>query len=96
MEYVVTVRYRAKPGAEGTIRQVFETMREASLREPGCLTYEIHVAAADPGIFFIYERYVDEAAFRAHQATEHFTREVQGRAIALLAARQVEKWALLA
>jgi quinol monooxygenase YgiN len=96
MDYVVTVRYRSKPDAADTIRQVFEIMREESLREPGCLAYEIHAAAEDPCVFFIYERYVDKAAFRFHQGTEHFAREVRGRAIPLLEARQVEHWVLLA
>jgi quinol monooxygenase YgiN len=44
----------------------------------------------------IYERYVDADAFRFHQGTEHFEREVRGRAIALLEARRVERWTLLA
>jgi quinol monooxygenase YgiN len=92
MDYVVTVRYRAKPGEADTIRQIFRIMREASLREPGCLTYEIHEATEDQSVFFIYERYTDAAAFRAHQDSEHYQREVRGRAIALLEARQVERW----
>ena len=96
MDYVVTVRYRARPTAADTIREVFAVMREASLREPGCLAYEIHEAAEDPNVFFIYERYVDADAWRFHQSTEHFEREVRGRAIPLLEARQVERWTLLA
>ncbi|HWT23999.1 MAG TPA: putative quinol monooxygenase [Solirubrobacteraceae bacterium] len=96
MDVVVTVRYRAKPGEADTIRRIFHLMREASLDEPGCLAYEIHEAAEDQSVFFIYERYADMAAFRAHQESEHFQREVRGRAIALLDARQVERWMPLA
>ena len=96
MDYVVTVRYRAKPGHADTIRDVFRTMRESSLQEPGCLAYEIHEAAEDDSVFFIYERYADAAAFRAHRTSEHFEREISRRAIAVLEARQVERWTPLA
>ena len=40
--------------------------------EPGCLMWKAHRVKDEPSRVFIYEQYVDEAAFGAHQASEHF------------------------
>jgi quinol monooxygenase YgiN len=41
-------------------------------REPGCLRFNVHQNATDPGLFFLYEVYADDAALKAHQNSEHF------------------------
>lgn len=44
----------------------------ASIKEPGCLRYDILQSATNPNQIFIYEVYESEAAVRAHRTTDHF------------------------
>jgi quinol monooxygenase YgiN len=88
MAYVVAATWRAMAGEAGRIREVIEAMRPLSLAEPGCLFYQAHQSVDDPRVFFLYEQYVDEAAYQAHMATEHFERHVRGQAIARLESRE--------
>lgn len=39
--------------------------------EPGCITYDFHVDAADPCVFVFYENWTDRAALDAHLAMPH-------------------------
>jgi quinol monooxygenase YgiN len=81
MAYVVSARWRSKPGREARLAELCDEMTESSRGEPGNLFYQGHRSPEDPQLFYIYEQYVDEAGFRAHQDTEHFTRLVKGEAI---------------
>ena len=45
---------------------------EPSRAEEGVLVYIPNRDPEDPTKFFIYEQYVDEAAYTAHTETEHF------------------------
>ena len=40
--------------------------------EPGCRHFDVCIDPADPTRFFLYELYDDEAAVRAHLASNHF------------------------
>jgi (4S)-4-hydroxy-5-phosphonooxypentane-2,3-dione isomerase len=42
----------------------------AAVKEPGCRRFDILNLASDPNHFLLYE--VNEAAFQAHRATDHF------------------------
>lgn len=45
----------------------------ASVRdEPGCLTFDVMRDRSDVDLVWLYEVYVDEAAFEAHTQTAHF------------------------
>jgi (4S)-4-hydroxy-5-phosphonooxypentane-2,3-dione isomerase len=44
----------------------------ASVKEPGCREFNIHVLANNPNHIFIYEVYDNEAAAQAHRQTDHF------------------------
>jgi quinol monooxygenase YgiN len=91
MAYVVSAKWRAKPGKEGRLAELCEEMTEPSRSEPGNLFYQAHRAPEDPQLFYLYEQYVDEAGYEAHMDSEHFTRLVKGEAIPeLLEARERE------
>jgi quinol monooxygenase YgiN len=72
MEFVVIARYKARAGEEGRVEAALTSMAEPSRAEPGNLDYQVLRDPQSPGVFMLFERYVDEAAFRAHVATEHF------------------------
>jgi quinol monooxygenase YgiN len=74
VSYVVTVAFAAKPGFRGDFRKEMIANAEASrAREPGCRRFDV-CESADGSRIFLYEVYDDEAAFRAHLATDHYLR----------------------
>ena len=42
--------------------------------EPGCIRFDVIQDAEDPNRIWLYEVYVDEAAFEAHTQAPHFER----------------------
>jgi (4S)-4-hydroxy-5-phosphonooxypentane-2,3-dione isomerase len=44
----------------------------AAIQEPGCRQFDILVLDSDPNHLFLCEVYDNEAAFKAHRASEHF------------------------
>ena len=71
MSYVVTVVFRAKPEHRAAFREaMIENATASRTREPGCRQFD--VCELPDGTIFLYEIYDDEAAFKAHLATEHY------------------------
>jgi len=88
MTYVVCAKWTAQPGHEAEVRACIEALVEPSRAEPGMLAYVPHEDPDDPRVFFLYEEYVDEAAYQAHGASPHFQEIAVGRAIPLLESRE--------
>jgi len=89
MAYVVSALWRAHEGKADRLLEVIREMTPPSRAEPGNLFYQAQRSLEDPNLFFLYEQYVDEAAYHTHMDTEHFTRLVKQEAIPeLLAERQ--------
>ncbi len=85
--FVLAVMWRAADGKGDEVAGTLDRLGPASRAEPGVLAFIAHRSPADPHDFFLYEQYRDEAAFKAHQQTEHFKTEVLGRAVPLLVKR---------
>lgn len=81
MAYVVVARLRAKPGLDDRLRETLLQVSEPSRAEPGNLVYQAHQSTEDPRWFVVYEQYVDEAAYHAHAASEHFARHIARYAV---------------
>jgi quinol monooxygenase YgiN len=91
MAYVVSAKWRAKDGKADRLREICAEMTEPSRAEEGNLFYQAQVAVDDPQLFYLYEQYVDEAAYQAHMDSPHFTRLVKEEAIPeILDARERE------
>ena len=88
MAYTVCVTWIAKPGEEDAVASCLEQLVEPSRAEDGVLVYIPNRDPEDPTKFFIYEQYVDEAAYTAHTETEHFKRLGFGDAIPRLLERR--------
>ncbi len=88
---VLIAQHFAKQGNE---EDVAAALREMSAycnsdAEPGCVMYVVNRSTENPRHFLLYEQYVDEAGYQAHQDSEHFTRLVKQEAIPeLLAERE--------
>ena len=78
-------------GVRGQARAGDRELIPLSRSEPGCLFYQANRSIDDPRLFFLYEQYADEAGYRAHGESEHFTRLAHNYAIPeLLEDRQRE------
>ena len=88
MAYVVAVVWKAKPGEEERVADILPRLADAARAEEGCIEFTPHRSPTEPGTFFLYEKYVDEAAFKAHTEMEHFKQNVLGEAVPRLASRE--------
>ena len=70
--FVLTVDMEIIPGQIEALKKAIEENSAASIKEPGCRQFHVVSLASDPNRVFLYEVYDDEAAFKAHRATEHF------------------------
>jgi quinol monooxygenase YgiN len=90
MAHTVAVTWIAKPGEEDAVASLLEQLVEPSRAEEGVLVYIPNRDPENPARFFIYEHYVDEAAYTAHTYTEHFQGMGLGDAIPRLQDRKRE------
>jgi len=81
MAYVVSAYWRAKEGKADRLEAVIGELMEPSRAEPGNVFYQAQRSVDDPRLFYLYEQYVDESGYQAHQDSEHFTRLVKEEAI---------------
>jgi quinol monooxygenase YgiN len=88
MAFVCSATWTAKPGEEETVRTALAQLSPASRAEPGNLYYQAHQDPQEPGVFRIFEVYVDEDAFKAHGTYPHFEKWALGHAIPALETRQ--------
>lgn len=92
MNFVNCVSIRPKPGCNEELERAFEELSTLTRLEPGCITYQLHRSTKEPLHYFLYERYVDEAALRFHQSTDHFARIVKGIIPTLVEGREISQY----
>ena len=71
-EVALVVHYQAQPGKGDEVAALLARHTAATRAEPGCRDFVALRGSEDPDSFVLYERYDDEDAFRAHQASPHF------------------------
>jgi len=57
---------RAVAGQEQALRSAQEQLVAETLKEPGCLRYELHQSLQDPGLLVFVESWQSEEYWRAH------------------------------
>lgn len=55
---------------------MFRELRDASVREPGVVRFEVGRSQEKPNVFALWEVYRDREALESHRGTEHFQRLV--------------------
>ena len=71
--YVIVAPIQIKEGhREAFIEAMLGDAQGSVKDEPGCLRFDVIQDGADPHRIWLYEVYVDEAAFQAHKRTPHF------------------------
>jgi quinol monooxygenase YgiN len=88
MTVALAVTWVAREGQRDAVTDLLRRLMPLSRAEPGCLQYDAHRAVDDPDMFFLFERYVDEAALEAHAASPHFQELVLQDAVPRLVSRQ--------
>ena len=89
MTYVVCATWTAKEGEAAAVEAAIRELATISRRdEPGLLFYQPHRDPENPNVFFFYEQYKDEDAYKAHVESEHFKRLGFGDAIPRLESRE--------
>jgi len=66
----VVVFYSIKANADTQFAQLFSTVRENVLSEPGCIQYELFVSPYNPLRFCLVEKWATQASLDAHLATK--------------------------
>lgn len=70
MAYSFLSRFRIKPECEDEFVRTARQMEGLVDREPGTLAFQFF-RLAEPGMFAVFESFVDEAADKAHMETDH-------------------------
>ena len=61
----------AKPGHEDALEAAIQACVPLSAAEPGCQFYRLNRDRVQPNRFVVLERWADEAAIAAHNASGH-------------------------
>lgn len=63
--------HRAKPGKEHALREALLALCGPTRAEKGCINYDLHVSAEDPGLLVFHENWVCKDDLDAHLASPH-------------------------
>ena len=68
--------FKVAPENRDSVLAAAKRLTEASLKQDGCIAYDIFESATDPGSLMICETWRDQTALDAHSASEVFKTEV--------------------
>ena len=71
MKIDVVAHIQAKPGSEAEVREVLEGYIAPTLKETGCLRYDLFVDVDDPAKFTFIEEWASREALHAHSQSAH-------------------------
>ncbi len=71
MELAIFARFHAREGEEDKVANAIREVIVPSRAEPGCLLIAAYLSTRDPRQFFVYSRWINDAAFDAHAEMPH-------------------------
>jgi quinol monooxygenase YgiN len=74
--FVVAIMLEANDGDIDKVLEIQRWLAPLSMAEPGVKLFLPYQSPTNPALFFIFELYVDEAGWAAHQETEHFKKAI--------------------
>jgi quinol monooxygenase YgiN len=92
---LVVAQWEAREGEADRVADILARFLPEAQREAGAQLFLISRAKENPAQFLFYELFRDEAAFKAHQESDHFKTYIAGQALPLLAKRERAQYALL-
>jgi quinol monooxygenase YgiN len=69
----VVAQLKSMPGKEDDLRRVLLSLIEPTRAEEGCIQYDLHVHATDPGRFVFYENWASREHLDRHLSSPHLT-----------------------
>jgi (4S)-4-hydroxy-5-phosphonooxypentane-2,3-dione isomerase len=72
------------------VETMLRELRDASMKEPGIVRFEVGRGQENPSVFALWEVYRDQDAVTAHRSSEHFQRLVLNGIRPLAQQRTVE------
>src|SRR5262249_52391687 len=70
--FVVAIMLEAKEGESEVLAEILHVMTAPTMAEPGVKLFLPYRSPTNRSLFFVFELYVNEAAWGAHEATDHF------------------------
>jgi len=61
----------AKPGKADETQKALEALIPITLKEEGCINYDLHTSEDKGGVFLFYENWENRALWRQHMHNEH-------------------------
>ncbi len=77
----IVARIEAYPDQVELLKTELQKLVEPTLREPGCIQYDLHQDNLDPAIFLFYENWENRELWQAHMNNRHiadFARATDG------------------
>ena len=68
-QVTLVVTFQARPGKEAELRKTLLGLIPPTLKEAGCINYDLHVAPDDPSKFLFYENWTTQAHLDKHGET---------------------------
>ena len=72
--FTLLARFRVRDGVHAQVERLFGEARIPTLREPGCVAFEMSRHASDARRFVVYERWKSLADLDAHLRTPYTTK----------------------
>jgi quinol monooxygenase YgiN len=92
---LVVAQWETKQGEADKVADILRRFVSRAQGEPGVKLFLISRGKDNPAQFLFYELFADDAAFAAHQASDHFKTLIAGEALPLLAKRERAQYVLL-
>jgi autoinducer 2-degrading protein len=70
--FIAAVHVYIKPDKVEAFKEMIRANHEGSIREHGCLRFDVAQSKDDPTEFILWEWYVDEEANKFHKTTPHY------------------------
>jgi len=92
---LVVAQWEINENEAERVAEILQRFLPRAQAEPGVKLFLIGRRKENASQFLFYELFADEAAFAAHQASDHFKTLIAGEALPLLAKRERSQYALL-
>ena len=70
-ELFICARFQAKPDSLTELRNRLFEMVDLTLKEEGCLFYNLHIDGSDESVFYFFEGWKNQEAFKLHESTTY-------------------------
>jgi quinol monooxygenase YgiN len=75
--FVVAIMLESKEGESEALAEILQVMTAPTMAEPGVKLFLPYRSPTNKSLFFVFELYANEAAWAAHEATDHFKAAVK-------------------